>query len=249
MKQQRELYVGFTSIVVQRTTDQVVAQIRQSISDGIYQHGAKLPAERELGAQFGVSRGVIREAIKILNGMGLVESRQGSGVYVLDDPVPAITRALTMSLRRESRMVHQLFEIRSALESLAVSLAVRNHTAADLVRIRSFLQADGASAEGEVLLEELAIKDSSFHAAIAQSADNPYLVVLIQTVGDLLTSTFPVSEVVRDQMMLAQNTHASILDAIEARDDERAVRLMREHLGRSELANSAAAESSQVQFM
>jgi GntR family transcriptional repressor for pyruvate dehydrogenase complex len=230
---------------VQRTTDQVVEQIRQSISDGVFRHGAKLPAERELGAQFGVSRGVIREAIKILNGMGLVESRQGSGIYVLNDPVPAISRALTMSLRRESRMVHQLFEIRSALESLAVSLAVRNHTADDLARIRSFVQVDGITAEGEIPLEELATNDLRFHAAVAQSADNPYLVVLIQTVGDLLTSTFPVSEIVRDKMLSAQNTHASILDAIEARDEERAVRLMREHLARSENAASAAAETSQ----
>lgn len=226
--------MDFTSIVVQRSTDQVVDQIQQAISDGSFLHGAKLPPERELGTQFGVSRGVIREAIKTLNGMGLVESRQGSGIFVTNDPVPAITRALTISLKRESRMVHQLFEIRTALESLAVSLAVRNHNSDDLSRIRSFVHPDQTEDCGESPLLVAAEYDAQFHSAIAKAADNPYLVVLVRTLGELLRTAFPVTEVLRVGMLSAQNTHASILDAIERGDEDLAVQLMREHLGRSE---------------
>jgi GntR family transcriptional repressor for pyruvate dehydrogenase complex len=223
----------FTTIASQRTTDQVVEQIRQAIADGRYGHEAKLPAERELATQFGVSRGVIREAIKILNGMGLVESRQGSGIFVQNDPVPVITRALTLSLTREPHMVQQLFDIRAALESLAVASAVRHHTPADLAAMRAFVAGDQSVDAATMDLDSASDDDRAFHLAVAQAADNPYLVTLVQVVSELIQETFPITEDLRTGMTSARSTHARIVDAIEKRDEDLAVRLMREHIARS----------------
>ncbi len=72
-------------------------QIAASIRNGQIGNGGRLPTERELSAAFRVSRGVIREAIKVLGALGLVEARQGSGIYVLNT-VPTVTRAFTLSV-------------------------------------------------------------------------------------------------------------------------------------------------------
>ena len=86
--------MDFRSVLVTRSYEQVVQQIRGRIRSGMLVPGQRLPTERELADSFGVSRGVIREALKVLGSMGLVESRQGSGTYVCSNPVPSISRAM-----------------------------------------------------------------------------------------------------------------------------------------------------------
>lgn len=232
----------FTPIATTRTTDQVVEQIRSAIGEGRFRHGERLPAERELAESFGVSRGVIREAIKILNGMGLIESRQGSGIFVQNDPVPVISQALTISLRREEQMIQHLFEIRIALETLAVKKATLHHTDADIARLRQFAPAPDAT-QPVPDLATAGLDDTNFHVTVANIAGNPYLQVLLQAIHSLVTTAFPVTEALREGMYSARVTHSSIVDAIVARDAATATSLMRQHLERSGIQAQATAKS------
>ena len=83
--------MDFTSVTVERSYEHIVKQIVEGIHSGRLQRGQKLPTERDLGVSFGVSRSVVREALKVLMAQGLVESRQGSGVFVRNNPIPAIS--------------------------------------------------------------------------------------------------------------------------------------------------------------
>lgn len=223
----------FTSVASRQTSDQVVEQIRSAITAGHFTDGQRLPAERELAETFEVSRGVIREAVKVLNGMGLIDSRQGSGLYVRNNPAPVISRALTISLGRDERQVHQLYDIRRALETLAAARAAAHHTPDQLAAIRRFATAMPDSVPPDDTLTVAANDDAGFHLAIAQATDNPYLVVLIQAVQGLIATTFPMTEGQREGAANARETHARIADAIAIGDANAAARLMGEHMDRS----------------
>src|ERR671910_654816 len=95
--------MGFRSVILTRSYEQVVEQIQDGIRSGTLVPGQRLPTERELGESFRVSRAVVREALKVLAAMGLVESRQGSGNYISAKPVPSISRALILSATPDER--------------------------------------------------------------------------------------------------------------------------------------------------
>ena len=222
---------GFTPVASTRSIDQVVDQIRDAIQDGELADDSRLPAERDLAAQFGVSRGVIREAIKTLNGMGLVESRQGAGIFVTFKPAPLISRALTISFKPEPEMVDDLFDIRVSLETLAIRTAVRDATDAELHRLDAYIpdHEDGDS----VSVEQASADDSAFHMAIAEISGNRYLEAIAQAVRGVLADAFPVTEYQREGIRLSRRAHRAIAEAMYARDGERAVDLLLEHVGRT----------------
>lgn len=105
----------YQAITVTRSYEGVARQIAESIRNRQIHSGERLPTERELSFTFGVSRGVIREAIKVLGAPGLVEDRQGGGIYVRNY-VPTITRAFTFSDSPDAESIERLFELRCTLE-------------------------------------------------------------------------------------------------------------------------------------
>ncbi len=239
--------VGFTPVASTRSIDQVVDQIRDAIQDGDLVDDGRLPAERDLAVQFGVSRGVIREAIKILNGMGLVESRQGAGIFVTLKPAPLISRALTISFKPDPDMVDDLFDIRVALESLAIRTAVRDASDADLHRLDAYVpdHEDGDT----VSIEQASADDGAFHLAIAEISGNRYLEAIVQAVRGVLADAFPVTEHQREGIRLSRRAHRAIAEAMYARDGERAVDLLLEHVGgthRSARRRSTGGEQAAV---
>ncbi len=114
--------------VAGRSSAHIACEIEGEIRSGRFVRGQKLPTERELAMRFGVSRGVVREAIKSLGAIGLVEARQGSGIYVCDRLIASISRALTLSVQSDTASVLDLFVFREPLEVLAAECAARNRT-------------------------------------------------------------------------------------------------------------------------
>ena len=115
--------MSFRSVSTMRSYEQVVEQLTERIHSGEFRPNQRLPTERELGELFGVSRGVIREAIKVLASVGLVESRQGSGTYVTANLTPTVSRALVLSAKPEEGSLLSLMELRQSTEVLAARLA------------------------------------------------------------------------------------------------------------------------------
>jgi GntR family transcriptional repressor for pyruvate dehydrogenase complex len=212
-----------------RLADRVAAILAEEIESGRLAEGDKLPTEVELVKQLGVSRTVIREAVSRLRNAGLVEPRQGRGVFVM----PRRTRPLDLeaeSSDTKSKVLH-IVEVRRAMEGEAASLAATRATPADIARMRQSLAAiDTAVAAGGDGVDE----DLAFHQSVAESTGNAVMVSTVRYLGEVLRSGIRVTranEARRNDFIEAvRNEHHAILAAIESGDARAARTAARRHM-------------------
>ncbi len=210
-----------------RLADQVAATLSEEIESGRLAEGDRLPTEVELVRQLGVSRTVVREALSRLRNAGLIEPRQGIGVFVL----PRRTRPLDLEAADTKAKVLQIVEVRRAMEGEAAHLAATRATPLDLARMRQALDAiDSAVGAGGDGVDE----DLAFHRSIAESTGNTVLVSTLRYLGDVSRSGIRVTranEARRNDFIEAVRAeHHAILVAIEARDAEAARMAARLHM-------------------
>ncbi|MEV6293904.1 FadR/GntR family transcriptional regulator [Streptomyces sp. NPDC051896] len=210
-----------------RLADRVAAMLSEEIESGRLAAGDKLPTEVQLVKQLGVSRTVVREALSRLRNAGLVEPRQGLGVFVM----PRRTRPLDLEAADTKAKVLQIVEVRRAMEGEAAFLAATRATPDDLARMRQALDAiDAAVAAGG----EGADEDLAFHRSTAESTGNTVMVSTVRYLGEVLRSGIRVTranEARRDDFFEAvRQEHHAILAAIEAGDAAAARTAARRHL-------------------
>jgi len=197
--------------------DEVTRALVTHIAAGDWRPGDRLPTEKALGGQFGVSRAVIREAISRLKSEGYVATHQGKGAFVVEEPGLAAFRLAAGGLD-QARNEH-LFELRALIEQSAAELAARRRNARDVAAIRSAL-ADmrRAYAQDGLGLEA----DIRFHEAIAAATHNPVLERFMQFVGRHLREIIRLARVsvakYENRLGEVDREHAAILAAIERRD-------------------------------
>jgi len=214
-----------------RLSDQVADQLAAEIRRGGLAPGDKLPTEARLVEQFGVSRTVVREAVSRLKSLGLVDSRQGSGVFV--QAVAPFT-PLNFEARHAASQeaVVQMVEVRRALEAEVAALAAQRRSATDMRRIQAAVKAlDAAVQRGGDGVSE----DVQFHRAIADAARNPFLLQTLEYLGQFLlgaTQVTRANEARRlDFAQQVQQEHAAIVRALEAGDPEAARQAAAGHMG------------------
>lgn len=198
-------------------SDQVADELAAEIRGGQLAPGGKLPTEAVLAARFSVSRTVVREAVSRLKSLGLVDSRQGSGVYVKEPGFSPLNFDVRLAVSRQA--VIQMVEVRRALEAEVAELAARRRSQADIRRIRQaidLLQA-AVQAGGDGVDE-----DVQYHRAIAEAAGNPFLIGTLDYLSQFLrgaTRVTRANEARRiDFAREVREEHALILSAIEAGD-------------------------------
>lgn len=218
----------YHAVTIPRSYEEVVRQIAGQIRTGKLRSGERLPTERELGSAFGVSRGVVREAIKFLGALGLVEARQGSGIYVLND-IPTITRAFTLSVSPDMESVEQLFEFRRTLEVEAARLAAVRRSDAQLSEIVAAAEGTISAVENGPL-EKFSVYDNLFHATVARASGNPYFEVAVATARQMQTDVVPLISDQAGSFRIAIQHHRAIVEAIGARDADAAAAAVAEHL-------------------
>lgn len=200
-----------------RLSERVADALSGEIHAGRLRPGDKLPTEPELAEQFSVSRTVVREAVSRLKSVGLVESRQGSGVYVLEASIPPLSFDASYAVSKEA--VIQMVEVRRALEGEVAGLAAQRRTAADVQAIREAIATldRAVAAGGDGVLEDVA-----FHRAIANAARNPFLLSTLQYLSRFLhgaTRVTRANEARRgDFARQVRDEHDAILAAIEDQD-------------------------------
>lgn len=198
-----------------RLAEQVADALAAEIRSGRLAVGARLPTEAALAAQFAVSRTVVREAVSRLKSLGLVDARQGSGVYVRGARAEPLRFEGAHLASRDA--VIQLAELRRPLESEAAALAAERRTAQDMARIREAIAALNASVAAGA---NGAGQDLAFHLAIAEAAHNPFLMGTLQYLHRFLEGAIRVTranEARRDDFAReVAAEHARIADAIEA---------------------------------
>lgn len=210
-----------------RLYQQVADQIRSVIEASRFAPGTRLPPERELALQLGVSRPSLREALIALEIEGIVEPRMGSGVYVC--AAPSAAPALDSPMLGESPS--ELMQARSMLESAVIALAAARVTRQGLDRVRACLDAmRNDIRRGNPPIEA----DRRFHVAIAELTGNTLLVRLVGELfdgrHDAITSRMSRRAENARSWKTAFDEHAAIFQALELRDPHEAAAAMCDHL-------------------
>jgi DNA-binding FadR family transcriptional regulator len=220
----------FEKIPARALSDTVAQQIQKQIEKGSFATSGKLPTEAVLAQEFGVSRTVIREAISRLKNEGMVEPRQGSGVFVVER---AGIRPLRIDYAQavEPGSVVQILALRRAIEAEVASEAAMRRTDAQMADIDGALAKIGtAVAEGEDGVAE----DVAFHRAIANATGNPYFLKTLTFLNQYLEAGTLVTrknEALREDFSRqVREEHAAIAAAIRAGDPMAARNAAQTHL-------------------
>jgi GntR family transcriptional repressor for pyruvate dehydrogenase complex len=210
-----------------RVYEQVASRIQQMIVDGQLRPGDRLPTERELAERFGVSRSSVRDAIRVLELMGLVEPRQGEGTVVRDLSPDAVVNPLASLLVRSRALLSDLLDVRKMIEPHLAARAAVHATEEEVARLQAIYDRQREKAQrGELAVEE----DSEFHYTIATAARNRVILRILDVLMDLLKTSRERSLQVPGRLQRSLEGHRRILAAIRRRDAEAAEAAMRRHL-------------------
>jgi GntR family transcriptional repressor for pyruvate dehydrogenase complex len=215
-----------------RATDLAIAKIKELISSGEFTAGSRLPTERELTLRFGVSRSSLREAVRALALVGVLESRVGDGTYVTTlEPDLLLTGIGFVSDLASSASLIELHAIRRLLEPEATRMATPRLDDDDFARLEQSLQ----QMEGAQGVPAFIEADTEFHRIILAACGNAALASLIQNLsGTTLRARLWQSLVERSATAATLASHRSIYTALVARDADMAAAADLIHLGIAE---------------
>lgn len=202
-------------------------QILGFLADSRLQPGARLPSERELAAQLGVSRPSVREAIKALEAEGRLDVRHGNGVFV----VSSTEDALRHSMLRRRLDVDEVYAMREVLEVPAARWAAQRGDPVGLARIQvAHDEVLEASLSDDIDFRELQLLDAAFHQSIVQAAGNQFLEQTQGVLGEILVRGMATTLMVEGRLQASRADHRDILDSIIAGDGRRAGAAARTHV-------------------
>lgn len=211
----------------------VIEHVKRMIASGEVKAGDRLPVEKVLAARWGVSRGSLREGVRALAALGVLETRQGDGTYVTRlDPMTLLSPLGFYSELSEAGQSADLLAVRRVLETESAGLAAIRMGDDELERLTRLLGSiDGVLASGEVEPEAFIDVDAEFHRGIAEASGNPALAALIDgLVSRTLRGRLWRAITERDSLGVAHTEHLDVLAALRSRDPERARIRMAAHL-------------------
>jgi GntR family transcriptional regulator, transcriptional repressor for pyruvate dehydrogenase complex len=219
--------LGVRQVRKTRVYHEIVDQIRELIAAGRIKPGDRLPPERELAELFKASRNSVRDAIRVLEQMGLIESRQGDGTYVRSVGADELAEPLALMLLQSRTQMRELWEVRRVLEPAMAEYAASRITDEELDELETILDSQRRRVEaGFTALEE----DTAFHYGIAEAARNTVMLRTLDTLVDLLRQSRERSLQQRDRPAYSLAGHVRILAALRRRDPEGARDEMLRHL-------------------
>jgi GntR family transcriptional regulator, transcriptional repressor for pyruvate dehydrogenase complex len=218
-----------------RTHEQVLAQIEQKILDGSLRAGEKLPSERELVTALGVSRTSVREALRALEAMGIIEARTGSGrdagSVVTGRSTAALTNLLRLHLALAQISLADLVETRVQLERNAARGAASTRTPQDIERLSGLIEGMRSTDQEYQQFNAL---DTEFHVSIARISGNALATDLMQALRGAVESEMAAAFARLPEWRTVADTlvteHESILRAIDKGDGDAAAELVADHI-------------------
>lgn len=218
-----------------KLADLVVGTLRKRINAGQYRAGGKLPTEIEMTNIFGVSRTVVREAIAALAADGLVQSRQGAGVFVVAN---AATPFMEIGAEKSNKIsvAINVLEVRMGIEIESAGLAaVRRSASQEAAIVEAWNEYDRLLRLGAPTGKS----DFAFHRAIAAATNNPFYIEVLDGLGsrtipcDVSSPWGTETDLTYDYQIGLQGEHLKIMKAISAQDADGAREAMRQHLSLS----------------
>lgn len=215
------------AVVKKRAYEDIIKQIRNLIEKGKLKRSDQLPTERELADTFKVSRATVREAIRSLESMRLVESRHGDGTYVLASNEEALVQPLAAALFSEKDNIIDIFYVRKIIESHVAQLAAENATTAEIHELEEVLQDQAKElASGMNIIRT----DTTFHNILARMSKNQVLKRLLFALFDLLEQTREKYLQNEERAQKSLIAHREILSTIKSGNSTAARQAMRRHL-------------------
>lgn len=214
--------------------EQVAAQIAAQIAQGVWHPGDRLPAESELCTTLRIGRSTLREALKSLAYVGMVQMRPGEGTYVLDNVQSLTDRIRNRGILKSEKELQDVSEARLILETELAAMAAERSEPADLEKLEEILLQMKRSLDGDG--HDYAALDVDFHFAIAKSSKNQLMYELLAPIRTVLQDFIGKSQELPGIKENAHEHHARILTALRQRNPEKARREMRAHLQTCEKA-------------
>lgn len=206
----------------------IVNQIMQVINNGELKPGDKLPPEREMSTMFSVSRTVIRDALKMLVGLGVVAIRHGMGAYINEvDGTEDVSRLASL-LHISKGTIEELYQVREVVESQAVIWCTQNANEQDLQQLGHIVRKGKELEDADE--SKLAVLDAEFHLKIVEATGNRVLMRLMINLLYLLGENRARALMVPGRQRLSVLDHESIVEAIHQRDPDLAHQRMLGHL-------------------
>lgn len=210
-----------------RVAEEVADRIRTLILDGAFPQGQPLPSERVLTEQFGVSRGSIRDAFRMLEMIGLLETRHGRGTFPHELTVDRLVQPLASVMTYQHDLQDELLDVRRMFEPAVARAAAARLTEEDLADLQRILDAQRRKLKAG---QSAIVEDTAFHAALARSTRNRVVVSLMSTLNDLLVESRTSSLRQEGRPVKSIEGHEAVVEALRRRDAEGAARAMYEHI-------------------
>ena len=209
----------FRTLTRPKAVEDIVETFKQAIIRGELQPGQRLPSEAELSQQLGVGRGTVREAMKMLEALGVVNIQRGDGTYLVDEPSPTLLSPLVFAIMLEARTGIELLELRSLIQTGYCQLAAQKATREDWERIEQAekaFEAYARSAQRDV--DRLAQLDLDFHYALLEATHNPLVIRIGHTVEELFFASIGTTLSKMENMEQGIRGHRQIIKAVRTND-------------------------------
>lgn len=218
---------------------QVADQLQGSIIRGELEPGDRLPSERDLADQLGVSRTVIRDALRMLEERGLITISVGDGTYISEVHPRAVSDSISLYAKQKQTSYAHLAQVRRMIEVETAALAARNATEEDIKRLEAVM---AESEEKLDLLEDWVDSDLRFHRLLAEASHNPLLPMLLAPIRELLFDLSSRASSLPGARQDALQHHNNILNHLKQKDWKGARRAMEDHLDSAERWGELAAQ-------
>ncbi len=208
----------------------VVKYLRNMVKSGSLSYGDKLPSERTLSVELGVSRSAVREAIRGLELNGIVECRQGEGNYIVEDIGSAFVEPIKNLFDLEGCSLSNVLELRRCLEVEAATLLVDFVTEDIIKELQLFVDVIDSD---KTRLEEKVNANEKFHLLIAESCGNMFIKSLLESISLFVDNELGEGRKVlmeRSTIKIMNNQHNSIIEGLQKGDKDYLSREMRRHL-------------------
>jgi GntR family transcriptional repressor for pyruvate dehydrogenase complex len=217
----------FATIRRNAVAHEAIEIVKQMIIRGELRAGQRLPAERDLAVQLGVSRPSVREAIRALIALNILESRHGEGTFVSSLDPQLLSEPIDFLLQINDDALISLFEARRVLEAGIAALAAERATDLEILELDDFVKLGRAKvSDAEAFIEH----DVAFHARLGTIARSPVLASLLSSVSALSIESRRRTARKQTTRQRALSDHEAMVKAIRSRDAKSAEKLMVAHL-------------------
>lgn len=194
----------------------IVSMIKDKLLDGTLKNGDKLPTEAEMVEQLGVSRTPVREAIKILESIGVIQIKRGEGMFITNNPSHFSLNPLIFSLIMHSNNTEKLVEFRQHFEIMLINMIRTNWSEEKIRKIEDVYHSQVKRLKPELSPEELATIDLEFHYAILEATENDFVIEIGKTIYELYKPKMIASK--QNSIEWTLRTHRHHLDLLYQKD-------------------------------